>query len=211
MESLRYADALGAYAQAYALTKDPALLYNQGRAQRTLRNFPERPRRRSSASPSQEAPTELRARVPKLDELIADVRKHVARLALHCETRGARVLVRDRVAGTTPLASPLDLDAGYAAIEVDAEGYEPYRRNLDLQGGTQTVLDVELVPRKATAFLRVGSTAASAVVSIDGLLIGNAPVEQVLAPGTHKVAVHRDGYEDTEVERGPRDGGAQRS
>ena len=60
------------------------------------------------------------------------------------------------------------------------------------------MLDVQLVPRKMTALLRVGSTAASAFVSIDGSPIGNAPVEQVVAPGTHKVAVHREGYEDTE-------------
>ena len=195
MESLRYADALGAYAQAYALTKDPALLYNQGRAQQALGNFPEAladlERFASEASP------ELRARVPKLDELIGDVRKHVAHLAIQCATRGARVLVRDRVVGTTPLAAPLDLDAGYAVVELDADGYEPYRRDVDLTGGTQTMLDVQLVPRKLTAFLRVGSTAASAVVSIDGSPIGNAPIEAVVPPGTHKVAVHRDGYEDT--------------
>src|SRR5580700_9805040 len=41
MESLHYADALGAYTQAYALSRDPALLYNQGRAQQALGNFPD--------------------------------------------------------------------------------------------------------------------------------------------------------------------------
>ena len=196
MESLRYSDALAAYAQAYALTKDPALLYNQGRAQQALGNFPDA----LSALErfSQQASPELKARVPRLDELIADVRKHVARLAIRCETRGARVLVRERVLGTTPLAGPLDVEAGGATLEVDAEGYEPYKRSVDLAGGTQTVVEVQLVPRKLTAFLRVGSTAASAFVTIDGAPIGNAPVEQVVTPGTHKVAVHRDGYEDTE-------------
>jgi hypothetical protein len=195
MESLRYADALGAYAQAYALTKDPALLYNQGRAQQALGNYPDAlsalERFAELASP------ELKARVPKLDELIAEVRKHVARLAIRCETRGARVLVRDRVMGTTPLGAPLDLDSGIAAIEVIAEGYEPYKRTVDLAGGTQTVIDVQLAARKLTALLRVESTAASAFVSIDGTPIGNAPVEQVVTPGTHQVSVHRDGYEDT--------------
>jgi hypothetical protein len=196
METLRYADALGAYAQAYALSKDPALLYNQGRAQQALGNFPEA--LSDLERFAQQAPPELRARVPKLDELVADVRKHVAHLAIRCQTRGARVLVRERVAGTTPLAAPLDVDAGFAHIEIDAEGYEPYRRDVDLPGAMQTVLDVELVPRKLTAFLRVSSTAASAIVSIDGTPVGNAPVEQIVTPGTHTVGVHRDGYEDTE-------------
>ncbi len=209
MESLRYADALGAYAEAYALTKDPALLYNQGRAQQALSNFPEA--LLDFERFAREASVELKARVPKLDELLADVRKHVARLAIRCDTRGARVLVRERVVGTTPLATPLDVDSGFAAIEVDAEGYEPYKRDVDLAGGTQTILDVVLVPRKLTALLRVESTAASALVSIDGAPVGNAPIEQVVTPGTHRVAVHRDWVRGHRVERGDRRGRAQGS
>jgi hypothetical protein len=196
MESLRYADALSAYAQAYALTKDPALLYNQGRAQQALGNFPEA--QVALERFAAEAPAELRARVPKLDELVADVKRHVARLTIQCPARGARVLVRDRVVGVTPLAAPLDLNAGTATVEVDAEGYETYRRDVELAGGTQTLVEVQLVSRKVASFLRVGSTAASAMVSIDGKPIGNAPVEVVVAPGSHRVAVHRDGYDDTE-------------
>jgi hypothetical protein len=196
MESLRYSEALDLYTQAYSLTKDPALLYNQGRAQQALGNFPGA--LTAFEGFAKEASPELRARVPKLDELIADVRKHVAHIVVHCATQGARVIVRERVAGTTPLAGPLDVDAGHAAIEVDAEGYVPYKRDVELAGGTETVLDVELTPQQQTAFLRISSTAASAFVSIDGKPVGNAPVEQVVSPGTHTVAVHRDGYEDTE-------------
>ncbi|HEY2516248.1 MAG TPA: PEGA domain-containing protein [Polyangiaceae bacterium] len=196
MDSLRYADAVSAYEQAYAISKDPALLYNEGRAQQALGNFPEalKALERFAA----EAPPELRARVPKLDELIAEVRKHVARLAIRCGTRGARVLIRDRVVGTTPLSGPLDLDSGSASLEVDADGYEAYKRDIDLGGGTQTVLDVQLVPKRMTTLLRVASTAASAVVSIDGKPYGNAPVEAVVQPGSHKVALHQAGYDDTE-------------
>jgi hypothetical protein len=196
MESLRYQDAVDAYTKAYALSNDPALLYNEGRAQQALGNYPDALVALDHFA--QEASPELRARVPKLDELVADVRKHVARLAVRCDTRGARVIVRQRVAGTTPLAGPLSIDAGFASLEVDAEGYEPYKRDLDLAGGTQTVVDVTLVPRKITTLLRVGSTAASAIVSIDGTPIGNAPVEQVVSPGTHVIQLHRAGYEDTE-------------
>ena len=195
MESLRYADALGAYAQAYALTKDPALLYNQGRAQQALGNFPDA--LADFDRFSKEAGPELRARVPQLDELMADVRKHVAELAIKCDVRGARVLVRDKIAGTTPLSAPLQMDAGYAVVEVDAEGYETYRRNVDLQGGSQTVLDVTLVLKKLTAILHVESTAASAEVFVDGTPMGNAPIETTVQPGQHKVAVHRAGFEDT--------------
>ncbi len=196
MESLRYADALALYSQAYTMTKDPALLYNEGRAEQALGNYPgalaDFLRFQMAASP------ELRARVPKLDELIADVRKHVARILIRTPTAGAQVLVRDHVVGVTPLAGPLDVDSGHITLDVEAEGFETFHRELDLEGGTDTVIDAQLTPRKQTAMLRVTATAASAFVSIDGSPVGNAPVEQVLTPGTHKVSVHRDGYEDTE-------------
>ncbi len=194
MESLHYVDALGAYAQAYALSKDPALLYNQGRAQQALGNYPDAlvDLERFAA----EAPVELKARVPRLDELIADVSKHVARLAIRCDVRGARILVRDRIVGTTPLGGPLALDAGPASLEVDAEGYEPYRRQVDLAGGTQTVLEIPLTLKHMTSVLRVSSTAASAEVFVDGKALGNAPVEAAVEPGEHKVAVHRAGFDD---------------
>jgi hypothetical protein len=197
METLHYADALGAYAQAYALSHDPALLYNQGRAQQALGNFPDAltnlERFASEASP------DLKARVPKLDDLIADVSRHVAKLAIKCDIRGARILVRDRVVGTTPLAEPLVLDSGFAALEVDAEGYEPYRRQIDLTGGAQTVIEVPLVLKHMAAVLRVSSTAQSAEVFVDGKPFGNAPVEAAVEAGEHKVAVRRAGFEDTET------------
>src|SRR4051794_30916405 len=41
MDSLRYDDALAAYAEAYGITRDAALLYNQGRALQALGRYPE--------------------------------------------------------------------------------------------------------------------------------------------------------------------------
>jgi hypothetical protein len=195
MESLRYSEALSLYTEAYGISKDPALLYNEGRAHQALGNFPEA--LASFERFAAEASPELRAKVPKLDDLIADVKRHVASIVVRCRTQGARVLVRERVVGMTPLDKPLDVDSGHATIEVDVEGYEPFRRDVDLEGGTQTVLDADLVPRKQTAFLRVTSSVPSAFVSIDGAPVGNVPIEETVKPGTHTVSLHRDGYEDT--------------
>src|SRR5215212_6386311 len=41
MDTFRFADALAAYTDAYAITKDTALLYNMGRALQALNRFPE--------------------------------------------------------------------------------------------------------------------------------------------------------------------------
>src|SRR6185295_7621747 len=40
MDALRYGEAVDAYVQAYAISKDPALLYNRGRALQALGDFP---------------------------------------------------------------------------------------------------------------------------------------------------------------------------
>jgi hypothetical protein len=196
MDSLRYDDALAAYAQAYAINHDPALLYNQGRALQALGRYPDA--LAAIERFAREASPDLRAKVPQLDQLLVDLRAHVAHLAIHCDLAGARVLVRDRVVGTTPLGGTIDLEAGKATLEIDAEGYVPYKRDLDLKGGTTTAVDAQLTPRGSAAFLRVGSTAASAQVFVDGKLLGNAPVEATIEAGTHKIALHREGYEDVE-------------
>ena len=41
MDSGRPADAVSAYTQAYALSKDPALLYNRGRALQGIAEYPQ--------------------------------------------------------------------------------------------------------------------------------------------------------------------------
>jgi tetratricopeptide (TPR) repeat protein len=194
MDALRYDEALDAYARAYAVNHDPALLYNQGRALQALGRHPEA--LSDIERFAREAPADLRAKVPRLDELIAELRAHVARLTIQCPVNGARVLVRDHVIGTTPLSGPVDMEAGRASLEIDAEGYEPYKRELDLAGGSATQIDAELAARATSAVLHVASTAASALVVVDGQPVGNAPVETVVQPGTHEIALHREGFED---------------
>jgi hypothetical protein len=196
MDALRYDEALADYAQAYDATHDPALLYNQGRALQALGRYPEA--LAAIERFAKEAPPALRARVPKLDDLVAELRAHVARVSIRCEVQGARVLVRDKVVGTTPLAGPIEVESGKATIEIDAEGFEPYRRDVDLTGGALVALEAQLSPRATSAVLRVSSTAASATVLVDGKPAGNAPVEIVIAPGSHAIAVRREGYEDVE-------------
>ena len=196
MDSLRYADALTAYGDAYAISKDAALLYNKGRAYQALGDYPgalgELERFTS------EAPAELKARVPKLNELLAEVRGRVATLILHCNTKNGRILVREHVVGSTGNEKPIKVTSGRAFVEVTAEGYQPYRKEIDLTGGATTTLDVVLVGRDRAGVLLVRSSAASGTVFIDGKPMGNAPVEVMLEAGVHKIFVHRDGYEDTE-------------
>jgi hypothetical protein len=130
MQRLDYSKALALYEQAYALEKNAALLYNRGRALQALRRFPEA--LDALEAFEREAAPELKTRVPKLGELVTEVRGKVSVLVLSCNVEGARVVVGQRVIGTTPLPGPVRLNAGTAQLEVTADGHHPYRSRVQL-------------------------------------------------------------------------------
>ena len=193
MDSLRYDEALAAYKAAYDLSHDPAILYNMGQVRRARSEYPEA--LDSLEAFDRDAPPELKARVPTLAQIIAEIRAKVATLTITADVAGARVLVRDRVIGTTPLPGPVRVGAGKAHLEIDASGRLPYRRELDLAGGSVTVIDAKLETPEAHGVLVVHANAGASVF-VDGAPVGNAPVEVSVTTGTHKVLVKREGFED---------------
>jgi PEGA domain len=197
IESMRYGEAVEAYATAYAITKDPVLLYNRGRALQALGDFPGALEALEGFATA--ASAELKARVPKLAELLAEVRVQVASLVLRCNVPGARVLLRDKVVGTTPLTGPLHFTAGAASLEVVAEGYFPYQKKLDLPGGGVLDLEVTLASKAKVSLLVLRAPVPGTVAIVDGKVVGNPPVEVVVGPGSHKILARADGYLDTET------------
>jgi hypothetical protein len=200
MEALRYADALAAYTDVYAVTKDPALLYNMGRALQALNRFPEALEKLTAFEAA--ASPELKARVPRLPKLIADIRERVTTLTIRTNIEGARILVRNTVVGRAPLEGPLKLVAGPAEIEIEAEGYFTAKKSLELRGGTEQDVNLELFSKITTGVLQVRASVPAAEVLVDGRKIGNAPVELNVTKGSHRVTVrHRDYrlYETTAI------------
>jgi hypothetical protein len=193
MVSLHYEEAIEAYTKAYRITGDPALLYNRGRALQGLGDFPMALEQLESFK--QQASPALRARVPALDALIAEVRAKVALVLVTSNAKGARILVRSKVIGTTPLGGHIKLNAGSATVEVEAEGYVPFKKDVDLAGGTETEIEAKLTLKSKMGLLTVKSPVAGARVFIDGKPAGNVPAERSLQAGTHKIVVERDGYE----------------
>jgi hypothetical protein len=196
MDDLRYADALAAYEKAYALTPTPALLYNQARALQALNRHPEALDmfERFSA----EAPPDLKAKVPQLAELIADERARVSTATIVCNVPGARVLVRERLVATTPVKGPLRVSAGKGFLDVIADGYEPYRKELEFPGGDTVRIEVELRPKDKAGVLVVRALPGSHVF-VDGTAAGNPPTETIVVAGSHHVRVTLEGYDDAET------------
>jgi hypothetical protein len=137
----KFREALQAYDDSFAIVPNPAIHYNRGRAFQSLEEFP-------AALDELEkfvatAPLELKARVPNLDKLMADIASHVATVVINCAVTGATVALGDKTIGTTPLP-PFHAATGETAITVTAPGYAPYNQNAMLIAGSPATIDVNL-------------------------------------------------------------------
>jgi tetratricopeptide (TPR) repeat protein len=148
MDQGAFATAILGYRSSYELSHSPALLYNIGSAYERLGDYPRAlaylERFATVASPL------LKARVPRLDELVGSVRARLARIVVQCSVRGARILVRGEWQGTTPLPADIMAPPGDALVEVVADGYRPYVQQLALQAGKEARVDAVLVPELVT-------------------------------------------------------------
>ncbi|HEU4405873.1 MAG TPA: tetratricopeptide repeat protein [Polyangiaceae bacterium] len=147
MDARHYADAVVAYRGAIEAYPDPSVYYNLGRAYQAIGEYPDALfwLRRFE----REAPPGLKARVPKLGELLAELRSRVTEVTIRANVSDARVLVRDRLVGTTPFGGPVTLGAGPAPFEIIAPGYLSYRREHQLKAGGDMVVDIQLAPSEA--------------------------------------------------------------
>lgn len=136
-----YESAVRLYDQSYALSSDPAILYNRGRALAKLGRYPEA--FDSFDSFARLAPANLKARVPNLAKTIEEVSAKIAMVVVHCNIAGATIRVRGTPIGTTPLDG-FRTSAGNALVEVIKDGYTPYQTESDLSGGETTNIDVVL-------------------------------------------------------------------
>jgi tetratricopeptide (TPR) repeat protein len=149
MDGGAFADAIASYRASYDLSRNAALLYDIGSAYERLGDYP-----RSLAYLEQfshVASPDLRERVPRLDQLIGAVRAKLARVVVRCNVPGARVMIRGTWKGTTPLAADIVTMPGAARVEVVADGYRPFQRDVVLAAGTATRLDAVLLDRKLLA------------------------------------------------------------
>ncbi|MRG93202.1 PEGA domain-containing protein [Polyangium spumosum] len=197
MDRLRPLDALAAYSEAYTLNPEPALLYNMGRALEALDRLPEAIEKLTAFRA--EAPAELLARVPGLNDRITSLEKRISRLTVKVNVEGARILVRDAVAGMSPLDKPLALKAGPAEVVVEAEGFFPYRTRVDLPGGGAYVLDAQLQSKAKVGKLIVTAPHTGVKVLVDGTNAGQAPLETLVAAGTHKIQARHPEFKPYET------------
>jgi hypothetical protein len=193
-----FVEALDAYERSYARSPNPALHYNRGRALQFLARYPEA--LDAFEKFEAEAPAELKARAPGLAELMTELRSKVATLHVLCAVRGARVLVAGREVGVTPLASPIRINAGRVSFEVLADGYSPFQKQIDAQGGRTTEVDVSLVSRVTTGVVAVRSRLSGTMITIDQDSVGLAPAEATVSAGPHAIVASHAGFDDARTQ-----------
>lgn len=197
MVERRYKDALEKYDASFERHPDPALLYNRGRAYESLGRFPEA--LAAFEAFVAKAPAPLKARVPKLDELLEEVRGKVSYLTVTTNAPDARVLLDRAMLGSAPVER-LAVNAGEAILEVVAEGFHPVSQPVTLPGRDHVRLEIVLEAKDLRGTLVVRSAPAGAEVSVDGQPIGRSPAETRVAPGTHAVELALEGYEPHETQ-----------
>ncbi len=190
--------ALADYERSYEIEPNPALHYNRGRALEFLARYPEAvdALERFQA----EAPADLKAKVPDLDAHMVDLKSKVATVSITTNAAGARILLGGHEVGRAPLPRAIRINAGPTTLEVFAEGYVDYRKEVDLKGGEATPLDVALSSRDTASYLVVKSSVVAARVSIDGKVVGLVPAEATLTAGPHPIHLEHDGYSNADTQ-----------
>jgi hypothetical protein len=196
MDQDRYADALVLYERAYELSNDAALLYNEGRALEALGDYPKALEKLEAFE--RDAPPNVRALVPGLRELITDIKSRMATVVVKTNAPNARVLLRQKDEGLVNGERRFPTRAGQASVEVAADGYETFRRDLDLSAGTTVVVEANLALRKKDALLVVRTT-PSADIFFDGTAMGRAPLQVHATPGSHELVATANGFYEERV------------
>ena len=199
MIGMRYADALAAYKAALALTPDdPGLFYSIARAEQFLGDYPQA--LAALEAFDARATPDAKTKVGKLDDLFAEIRPRVATLDLKCSEPGARVMVRDKIVGTTPLP-PTRLPAGASTLQIELDGFFTETRDIVLPGSWTLTIEAQLHPRSTSSQLGIASDPVGASIAIDGHEIGTASprVEIALPAGAHEVVAREDGYDDAKL------------
>lgn len=185
----RYREALRHYQAAAALIWRPSLAYNIALCHDKLKE------------PNQAIINLRRYLVSKPPKVWAErTRRMIRRLMKQARITvrvtsfpsGAAVYVAGKakgVRGRTP--ATLILKPGRYTMLVEATGHEPLRKRVRVEVGGRNYFDFQLKRRSA---LKVATSVAGALVSIDDGPATLAPVRRVVKAGRHRILVRREGY-----------------
>jgi hypothetical protein len=139
---------------------------------------------------------------PELDETrraeaeknIVELKALLGALTVKVNVPGAKIIIDGKEKGEGPLMDRLQLGPGYHNVKVEAPGFIPDDRDIQIVSGAQRVLDVFLVKAPRVGTVTVESNVEGADVVIDGKEAGSAPFTGELDEGRHTILVKKDGH-----------------
>jgi hypothetical protein len=126
--------ALETFRRANALTPSPRIRAQVALAEQALGQWASADTDLRAALREENDPWIQRNRA-SLEAALTSIGSRLATVELSCNHAGATLLINGREVGTFPLAQPLRLESGSAALEVRMQGYRTIRRTIDVEGG----------------------------------------------------------------------------
>lgn len=124
---------------------------------------------------------------PQLDFVL----EKLSTLRVEVDPAGAQVQIDD--APPEPAPAVREVQKGTHKVRVTKEGYEPVRRDVNVEGGREVSLVLSLRGLARPRQLAVRTDAPRALVRLDGLPVGFAPTTAPVRPGNHRVRVTAHG------------------
>jgi tetratricopeptide (TPR) repeat protein len=193
-----FAAAIEAYRNSYSKYSDERVLYNEARALQALGRYSESLAQLKHFA--EVASPEVKAEVPALPELQANLRSRVAEVTIRINQPDTQVTFRNQPLDLAGGAGPIWVDAGEGALRVTKDGFFPYERQITLRGGSSASFDVALGSIERQAQIVIKSRVPGSAISIDGEALAQAPTEALVLPGTHRVVARREGYSDASMQ-----------
>jgi hypothetical protein len=179
--------AASKYSQAYALSKDPRLLFNLAICEKNQHHYAR------TEGLLEQYEREMGSRIAADDKATVDaalvaIRGLVGAVTLTVTEAGATVSIDGQELGTTPLDGPLKLDLGKHTLTVKKEGFSTREMPLDVAGGAAGTTTVRLEPETHTAHLLVLAP-PGATVTVDDASATRGRFDGRVASGVHTVVV----------------------
>ncbi|MFH1434657.1 MAG: PEGA domain-containing protein [Pseudomonadota bacterium] len=145
--------ALIEFAASYKYKKNWKVKYYIGIAYQALHRFVEAEKELKAylEEGGSEIPKEKKA---KAEEVLSQVAGVIGSVMIEANVEGALITMDGKSVGKTPLAGPLSLNVGHYEVEVNKKGYETYTTEIDLPGGEELTIEVELKKKDAAAAVK---------------------------------------------------------
>lgn len=214
VEKAQWAEALTAFERARSARKHPVTTFNMAACERAMGHYT-RARMLYQESLAEHESTVDDRRLPaslktEAQAIIGEIDRMLVRLTLTLEPRGAALAVDGRpllasgnefVAGvrapgpgdkTPDVPFTVVFDPGLHVLIFSQRGFRDTMMSRVFNPGHRSATTLELSRLPAT--LKVSASESNALVAINGIDVGPAPVDILRPPGNYRILVRREGF-----------------